>query len=78
MRFARHAALGALAAAAGILALYVAIVLSTLPGRGGLDTWSSIVTWVSVGGVIAVLIAVHLVYARILLRYAAEGPRGGV
>jgi hypothetical protein len=77
MRFMRMAGIGALGAAAGILGLYVVIVLFTLPYRGGLDLWNSLIVWVSVGGVVALLITVHLVYARILLRYASEGPRGG-
>jgi hypothetical protein len=72
MRVVRPAAFGALGAAAGILGLYVLIVMSTLPYRGGLDMTSSLITWVSVGGVVTLLIAVHLVYARILLRYAGE------
>lgn len=78
MRNVRYAALGALGAAGGLLGLYLLIVLGTLPHRGGLDMWHSLITWISLGGVIALLIAVHLVYARLLLRYHAEGPRGGM
>ncbi len=74
MRIVRYAAFGALGASAGLLALYLFIVLGTLPNRGGLDIWHSLITWISLGGVIALLMAIHLVYARHLLRYHEEGP----
>jgi hypothetical protein len=68
MTLPRLAGLGAFAAAAGILALFALFVWLTRPDATGGMNWStSWVTWIAVGGVVAALVAVHVVYGRILL-----------
>jgi hypothetical protein len=47
------------------------------PHRNGIDTIQSHVTWISVGIVILTLVAIHLVYARTLLR-VAKGEEFGI
>lgn len=67
---ARLAGLGALGAAAGIALIFATFVLLTIPGDGGMDWTTTWVTWISVGGVAAALIAVHIVFAKKLLATA--------
>lgn len=70
-KIARLAGLGAFGACAGLLGLYVLIVLITRPmGRGGIDVTNAVVTWIALGGLIAALIAVHVVIGRQLLQLA--------
>lgn len=68
------AGLGAFAAAGGILLVYLALVYITIPRpqTAGIDWTSAAVTWISVGLVVLALVAVHVVFGRILL---AEEPR---
>jgi hypothetical protein len=71
MSFPRLAGLGALAASLGLLALFALFVLWTRPGVDSGLNWSSVwVLWISVGGIIAALVAVHVVYGRQLLEMA--------
>jgi hypothetical protein len=70
-RIAKLAGLGAFAACAGLLALYAGLVFITRPTRfAGIDTTNALVTWISLAGVIAALIVVHVVIGRQLLRLA--------
>jgi hypothetical protein len=67
-RIARLAGLGAFAACGGLALLFVLLVYVTRPNpRGGIDTTNAIVTWISLAGVFAALIGVHLLIGRRLL-----------
>jgi hypothetical protein len=70
-RFAKLAALGAYGVGAGTIALFALIAWVSRPTpTGGIDATSAILTWIS-GAVPAIaIVVVHIVYARILLRYA--------
>lgn len=70
----RLAGLGALGVAVGIVALFVFVVFLSAPG--GIDPIESFVTRVSVGLVLLLMAAAHVVYGRILLR-ASRGERFG-
>ena len=73
-RIAKLAGLGALGACAGLLALYAFLVFLTRPGKlGGIDGINAAVTWISLGGLFAALIVLHVVIAKQLLRLA-RGP----
>jgi len=68
-KIARLAGLGALCACGGMVAVYVGLVLLTLPkATDGIDITNSVVTWIALGGVFAALIVVHIVIAKQLLR----------
>lgn len=67
-RFARLAGMGALGAAAGLLALAVLFGLVTRPGPyAGLDATSRALAWGAVAGVLLALSLVHVVLGRELL-----------
>ncbi|MGI9077453.1 MAG: hypothetical protein ACR2G6_09005 [Gemmatimonadaceae bacterium] len=67
------AGFGALGVSLGLAALFVLFVILTIPrGGSGMDWTNAQVAWIGAGGVIAVLIVVHLVFARMLLRAAQE------
>ena len=67
--FEKLAALGAVGVSFGVLALYALIVFITMPRRtGGIDTTNAQLTWISVGVVVLTVIAIHLVFARVLWR----------
>ena len=67
-RVARLAGLGALGAAAGLVALYLLFAFSTRPGvYAGMDDTSRFLTWLAVGGVVLALVAVHVVLGLQLL-----------
>ena len=67
-RIARLAAFGALAACAGMAALYLLIVFVTRPSRfAGLDGAERFLTWFAIAGVIIALLGVHVVFARQLM-----------
>ena len=71
--YARLAAMGAVAVSAGALGLYLLISFVSRPtATGGIDSTHAVLTWISLAVPIAALIAAHLVYARILLRYSKE------
>ncbi len=73
MSFYKLAALGALGACAGLLALYGLLVATMLPSsREASDLTNMAVTLIAVGGVLAALILVHLLAARQLFRMARE------
>jgi hypothetical protein len=75
-RYARVAALGALGVAAGSIALYALIGWVAWPApRGGMNQAMAALTLISVSIPIAALIAAHLIYARILLRYGSQPSR---
>ena len=70
-RIAKLAGLGAFGACAGLLALYAGLVFITRPTRlAGIDISNALVTWISLAGVIAALIVVHVVIGKQLLRLA--------
>jgi hypothetical protein len=68
-KIARLAGLSAFGGCGGLLALYAGLVFLTLPkATDGIDITNSVVTWISMGGVFAALIVVHIVIAKQLLR----------
>jgi hypothetical protein len=70
---ARLAALGALAVSVGVLGLYVLIAWGSRPSAtGGIDPTQAVVTWISLAVPFGLIIAAHVVYARVLFRYAKE------
>jgi hypothetical protein len=73
MPFAKLAAFGAIAVALGVAAVYALVVFITIPTpSGGIDWTHAQLTWISVGGVVLVLIAIHVTYARVLLAAARD------
>ena len=73
-KIARLAGFGAFAASGGLFAVYVGLVLLTLPGaRDGIDVTNSVVAWISMSGVFAALIVVHIAIGRQLL-LLSKGP----
>ncbi|MGQ0539283.1 MAG: hypothetical protein ACT4R6_10080 [Gemmatimonadaceae bacterium] len=72
--FARLAALGALAVSAGAFALWLFVLFVTRStATGGIDATHSLLAAMAVGMICAAVIAVHLAFARQLLRYAKRG-----
>ena len=70
-KIAKLAGLGAFGACAGLLALYLLIAFLSRPtSRGGIDAVNAAVAWISLAGVIAALIIVHVAIGRQLLRLA--------
>lgn len=75
-RIARLAGLGAFAACAGLLLLYLLLVYLTRPtSRGGIDIINAVVTWIALGGVFAALIGAHVLIGRRLLQLARGAPQ---
>ena len=72
----RLAGLGALGAALGIAVVFALFVVLTYPGTGGMDWTLTWITWISVGGIAAALIAVHIAFAKKLLAIGAEHEEG--
>jgi hypothetical protein len=71
--YAKFAALGALGVCAGALGLYLFVAFFTRPIKlGGIDQTQSLLTLISLAIPFALIIAAHLVYARILMKYAKE------
>lgn len=69
----RLAAFGALGVSAGSFALWILLVLiSGQSPTGGMDFEHTLLTRVSTGVIILTLIAVHVAFARQLLRYVKE------
>jgi hypothetical protein len=71
--YARMAAMGALGVCAGALGLFLLIVFSTrsIP-LGGIDQTQWLLTVIALAIPFALIIGAHLVYARVLMRYAKE------
>ena len=71
--YAKLAALGALGVCAGVLGLYVFLAFFTrsIP-LGGIDQTQAVVAWISLAIPFVLIIAAHLVYARVLMDYAKE------
>ena len=71
--YARLAAFGALGVSAGALALFLFIAFFTRSTPlGGIDETQALLSWISLAIPFALIIAAHLVYARILMRYSRE------
>lgn len=71
--FARYAAMGALGVCAGSLALFLFVALNTRPvPLGGIDQTHAILSWISLAIPFSLIIGAHLVYARVLAKYAKE------
>ena len=74
-RILRLLALGALGACAAFVALYALVVFITIPRAGaGIDATHATITWISVGGMVLALIAVHVVIARQLWKNESGMP----
>ena len=71
--FAKVAALGALGVCGGVFALYVFLAYFTrqVP-LGGIDQTQSVLTLISLAVPFSLIIWAHLVYARVLMKYAKE------
>jgi hypothetical protein len=70
-KYAKLAGLGAFGACAGLLALYVGLVLITRPNpAGGIDRINAFVAWIALGGLFAALIIVHIAIGKQLLLLA--------
>jgi hypothetical protein len=67
-KYARLAALGAVAVALGVFALYALIAFgSRHTADGGIDTTHATLTWISAAIPVAAIIAAHLAYVKVLL-----------
>ena len=67
-KIAKLAGLGAFGACAGLLGLYLLLVYLTGPASsGGIDVINAVVAWISLGGLFAALIIVHVVIGKQLL-----------
>jgi hypothetical protein len=71
--YAKLAALGALGVCAGSAALYLFIAFGSrsIP-LGGIDGTHSALAFISLAVPFVLIIAAHLVYARVLMNYARE------
>lgn len=73
--YAKPAAFGALAVSAGAFGLWILTLFIARPGpSGGIDSTHYVLSVMAVGIICAAVIAVHLVFARQLLRYAKSDP----
>lgn len=74
--YAKWAALGALAVSGGTFALLLLIVYIARPvAGGGIDNTHFVLSAIVVAMICVAVIAVHVVFARQLFRYAKEAPR---
>ncbi len=71
--YARLAAIGALGVCAGTLGLFLFVAFSTrsIP-LGGIDRTQALLSWISLAIPFSLIIGAHLVYARVLMKYAKE------
>ena len=70
-KIAKLAGLGAFGAGAGLLGLFLLLVFITRPAQySGIDEINAAVTWISLGGLFAALIIVHVVIGKQLLKLA--------
>ena len=73
MRVAKLAAVGAVAVSLGVLAVYAALVFLIRPSRtGGIDQTSTVVVWISLAIPVLLIVAVHLVFAKVLFDAANQ------
>lgn len=73
-KYAKLAGLGAYGACAGMLALFILLVLVTPPvPRGGMLPALSYVTWISLAVVFAALIGAHIAIGRQLMHIGNSG-----
>jgi hypothetical protein len=73
-RHARLAAIGALGVAAGAIALFALLAATARPTpTGGIDPTESMVAWISIAVPVALIVAVHVAYARVLQRESLKG-----
>lgn len=73
--YAKPAAFGALAVSAGAFGLWVLTLFIARPAPGGgIDSTHYVLSVMVVGFICAVVIAVHVAFARQLLRYAKSSP----
>jgi hypothetical protein len=71
--YAKLAAFGALGVCAGAFGLYLFLAFFTRPvPGGGIDQTQSVLTLISLAVPFALIIGAHLVYARVLMKYARE------
>ena len=71
--YARLAAMGAFGVCAGAFGLYLVVAFSTRPvPLGGIDQTQSLLTLISLAIPFSLIIGAHLVYARVLMKYAKE------
>lgn len=71
--YAKLAALGALGVSGGTGALFLVLAWFTRPvPLGGIDQAQSMLTVISLAIPFSLIIGAHLVYARVLFRYAQE------
>lgn len=71
--YAKLAALGALGVCGGLFALLLFMAFFTRPvPSGGIDQTQSILAWIGMAVPFSLIIAAHLVYARVLVKYANE------
>ncbi len=74
--YAKVAALGALTVSAGAFGLWLVTIWLTRPtAGGGIDMTHYLLGVISVGIICAAVIAVHLVFARQLFKYAEDDSR---
>ena len=71
--YARIAAMGALGVCAGTLGLFLFLAFYTrsIP-LGGIDQTQALLSWISLAIPFSLIIGAHLVYARVLMKYAKE------
>ena len=72
----RLAGLGALAVSAGLAAAFVLFCWFVSPRAGGIDHIEAAVARIAVGAIVFALVAVHVVYGRILLGMARGATAG--
>ena len=71
--YAKLAAMGALGVCFGAFALYVFLAFFTRPSpSGGIDQTQAVVAWISLAVPFALIIGAHLIYARVLMKYAKD------
>ena len=74
--YAKLAALGALGVSAGTFGVWLLTLFVTRPvAGGGIDMTHYVLSVMAVGIICAAVIAVHLVFARQLFRYAKDAQR---
>jgi hypothetical protein len=74
-KYAKLAAVGAVAVSLGVVALYLVIALgSRHTATSGIDSTEAALTWISAAIPCAAIIAAHLAYVKVLL---AESKKAG-